>query len=108
MNETSAIFVVVFGVVAAVVSIITELVKDTKYLKEIPTVWVVITLSVLIWIYIYLTACSMGWCKSEWYMAVACVIIGLLDAYLASYGWEKFYLRLKEFIKNKDGDNIGS
>lgn len=104
MTEAFAILVVVFGVVAAIVSAITELVKDTKYLKEIPTMWVVISMSVLIWIYIYMTACSIGWIKSEWYIAVASIIIGILDAYLASYGWEKLYLRFKEFVRCKKDD----
>lgn len=108
MEETFAIFIVVFGIVAAIVSIITELVKDTKYLKEIPTMWVVITLSVFIWIYIYMTVCSIGWIESEWYIAVASIIVGLLDAFLASNGWEKFYLRFKEFVKQKGGGNFAS
>lgn len=102
MKETFAIFIVVFGIVAAVVSIITELIKNTKYLKEIPTMWVVITLSVFIWIYIYMTACSIGWIESEWYIAVASIIVGLLDAFLASNGWEKLYLRIKEFVRCKN------
>ena len=107
MAEIFAILVIVFGIVAAVVSLFTELVKDTKYLKEIPTMWVVITLSVLIWIYIYMTACSIGWIESEWYIAVASIIIGVLDACLASYGWEKLYLRFKEFVRcKKDGKEI--
>ena len=101
MAEIFAILVVVFGIVAAIVSVITEFIKNAKYIKEIPTMWVVVTLSVLIWIYIYMTACSIGWIESEWYIAVASIIIGVLDACLASMGWEKFYLRFKEFVRCK-------
>jgi len=104
MNETFAILIIIFGAVAAIVSLITEFIKDTEYLKKIPTMWVVMTLSVLMWIYIYMSACSMGFCRGEWYIAVAAIIVGLLDACLASYGWEKIYRRFIEFVR---GVNYG-
>ena len=99
MDKFICIIVFLLGFVAFFVSVITELTKEMTFLKKIPTIWQVVVLSVAIWIVVFFAACSLGYCQREWYLLVGSVMAGFFSAFIASYGWEKLYVRFKEYVR---------
>lgn len=87
--NNSGVIMTAIGVVAAIVSIITEMTKNIGFLKKIPTILQVIVISVVLWIVLYLGVCSAGYLVFQWYMLAVSVIAGFISAYVSSYGWEK-------------------
>lgn len=87
--DNAAFILTAVGVVAAIVTIITELTKEIGFLAKIPTMLQVIVLSEILWILLYSALCSMGQVPFAWHFVVATLIAGVITAYVASYGWEK-------------------
>lgn len=84
------ILLAVVGVLAFIVSIITEVTKGIGVLKRIPTDLQVIALSLALTILSYLAYCSYKAVSIEWYIFVGIILIGFLVAFVAMYGWDKF------------------
>ena len=80
---------IAIGVMAFIVSVITQVIKSWPGLDKLPTSAVVIVLSLvlcpltLVMIMAYLNQ------PMVWYMIVACVIVAFLVALVAMGGWEK-------------------
>ena len=80
---------IAIGVMAFIVSAITQVIKSWPGLDKLPTSAVVIVLSLvlcpltLVMIIAYLNQ------PMVWYMIVACVIVAFLVALVAMGGWEK-------------------
>ena len=104
MDKFICVIIFLLGFVAFFVSAVTELTKEMSLLKRIPTIWQVVVLSVNVWILIFFTACSLGYCQREWYLLVAFVMAGFMSAFIASYGWEKLYVRFKEYVRGADSN----
>lgn len=92
MNELlqyAAYVLVAIGVMAFVVSVITQVIKELPWLKLVPTAVVVIMLS--------LTLCPaalvalMAWLSQPitWYLIFACMIAAFIVALVAMDGWER-------------------
>lgn len=99
-NYAPAIITAV-GVIAAIVSIITEMTKEIGFLKKIPTILQVIILSVVLWIVAYLAACGMNYITFTWYYLAAAMVAGFITAYVSSYGWEKLNDAFKRYKKGE-------
>ena len=97
--NNSAIIVAAMGIIAAIVSIITEMTKNIGYLKKIPTILQVIVVSVVLWVLLYTALISAGVFVFEWFMLVAAIIAGVITAYISSYGWEKLNDVFKRYKK---------
>ncbi len=104
MDKIIYIAIIMLGAVAFFVSAVTELTKEMSFLKKIPTIWQVVLLSVALWVLIFFASCSLGFCEKEWYILAGSVMAGFLSAFIASYGWEKLYLRFKEFVRGIDSN----
>lgn len=89
------------GIIAAVVSIITEMTKEIGFLKRIPTILQVIILSITLWIATYLAACGMNYITFTWYYLAAAMVAGFITAYVSSYGWEKLNDAFKRYKKGE-------
>lgn len=101
LMEYSTAVISLMGVIAAVVSAITELTKNIGFLAKIPTAIQVMVLSVTLWAVVYATAIASGKFTFAWYTLIAVIVVGLMTAYVAIYGWEK----LQElFNRNKKGE----
>lgn len=80
---------IAIGVMAFIVSAITQVIKSWPGLDKLPTSAVVIVLSLvlcplaLVMIMTYLNQ------RVVWYMIVACIIVAFLVALVAMGGWEK-------------------
>jgi len=80
------------GVMAFIVSVITQVIKSWPGLEKLPTAMVVIVLSLVLCPVTFVAL--MAWLKKPiaWYMIVACMIAAFVVALVSMDGWE----RLKE------------
>ena len=91
----------VIGVLAFVVSAITEVIKGVWVLSKVPTNIVVVVLSVGITVTAYVAYMSYIQQTILWYMILAAILAGLLVAFVAMYGWEKASELWKRFVNVK-------
>lgn len=90
--------IILLAIVSLIVGVLTELTKELRYLKKIPTVVQVMITSIVLWVIIYYAACDMGYCIREWYVLCASVVLGIFSAFGAMFGWKEFYLRIKKYV----------
>ena len=83
---------IAIGVMAFLVSAITQVIKSWPGLSKLPTSAVVIVLSLILCPTVLIAA--MAWMKQpiEWYMIFACILAAFIVALVSMDGWE----RLKE------------
>lgn len=99
ITSNTGTIITAIGIIATIVSIITEMTKNIGFLKKVPTILQVIVLSILLWIVFYFAVCGMGYLTFEWFTLVAAVVAGFITAYVSSYGWEKLYDVFKRYKK---------
>lgn len=83
------IAILLVGILAFVVSVIVEVIKNIPGIKKIPTDLIVIILSVALTIgamFAYLSYTAM---VVTWWMVIAGVLGGFFVAFIAMFGWEK-------------------
>lgn len=102
ITANTGMIITAIGVIAAIVSIITEMTKNIGFLKKIPTMLQVIVLSVVLWVLLYTGVCSMGYLTFEWFTLVASIVAGFISAYVSSYGWEKLTDAFKRYKKGDE------
>jgi uncharacterized membrane protein YesL len=93
--------VMMISVLAFLVSIITEVIKDLTVFKKIPTNLVVVVLSLIITVIAYLMCCGIGGFRIYWYGVIGSFFGGFIVAYIATYGWEKFQALWIRYQKQK-------
>lgn len=94
----------VIGLLAFIVSIITEVTKGLGFLKRIPTDLQVIVLSIILCIFAYFGYISYFVLAIRWYFLVGCIVAAFIVAFVAMYGWNKLsilYLRFKYPIEKE-------
>lgn len=79
------------GCLATIVSIITQVTKELKFLKVIPTSLQVTGLSIVLTVLAYIAYTSYYTIAIEWYMIIGAVIGGFIVAFVSMFGWEKLY-----------------
>ena len=79
----------IVGILAFVVSVIIEVIKNVSFLKNIPTDLVVIVLSEVLTVLSFLAYMSYNSIAVTWYLAVGSIIAGFFVAFVAMYGWDK-------------------
>ena len=89
MTEMISMGVAVLGVLAFVVSVITELIKNLGKLYDIPTDAVVIVLSEVLSIVAFFGYNTYAARVFVWYELVAAIIAGFIVAFISMYGWDK-------------------
>ncbi|MDD3999905.1 MAG: hypothetical protein PHX62_03310 [Bacilli bacterium] len=95
----------IVSLLAMIVSLITEAIKNLGFLKKVPTNIVVLILSIIICILAYLGASSYYGMKVKWYSLVGSFLGGFVVNYIATYGWEKFNALYLRFQKRKEKTN---
>jgi hypothetical protein len=106
MNNIALIMLVI-GLAAFLVSVITEVTKGIGVMKKIPTDVQVIVLSIVVCLVAYLAYISYFNIEIQWYYIAGCFVIAFIVAFVAMYGWEKLNLLYKRFTKDK-GDPDGT
>lgn len=92
----------IITVLAFIVSLITETIKNIGFLKKIPTNIVVLVLSIVLSILAYAAAASYFKFKVYWYGIVGSLLGGFVVNYIATYGWEKFNTLYLRYQKRKE------
>jgi high-affinity Fe2+/Pb2+ permease len=96
------------SILAFIVSVITQVIKDLTIFKPIPTNLVVVVLSLVVTVLAYTICCSISGYRIYWYGIIGSLFAGFIVAYIATYGWEKFnalwqrYQNYKDTIQRKD------
>ncbi len=100
MDFTASTFVTLFaaiGLLALIVSIITEVTKGVAILSKIPTNLQVIVLSITLTLVAYFAYITYSGSVIIWYYIVADIIAGFTVAYVTLYGWDKLIGLYKKF-----------
>lgn len=89
------------GCLATIVSVITQVTKEIKFLKEIPTSLQVTVLSIALTVLCYIAYTNYFDIVIEWFMIIGAVIGGFIVAFVSMFGWEKLYQIYNRFKNNK-------
>ena len=92
--------VAVLGVLAFVVSVIIQLIKDMGFAKELPVALTSTIISIILTVLSYIGYCSHLVISVEWYMVVASAVAGFIVSYISLYGWKKVSDLYKKHKKN--------
>ena len=93
--------VAIIGVLAFLVSVITQVFKGVSILSKIPTDILVFVLSIGITVVAFVAYMQYIQQAILWYMVLAAIMAGFVVAFVAMYGWEKFSELWKRFNKEK-------
>ena len=99
VTANTGVIITAMGVIATIVSIITEMTKEIGFLNKIPTILQVIVLSVVLWVILFFGAVGAGVIAYSWFMLVGAIVAGFITAYISSYGWEKLNDAFKRYKK---------
>jgi hypothetical protein len=91
----------VIGALAFIVSVITQVFKGVGVLAKIPTDILVLVLSIGITVTAFVAYMQYIQQTIIWYMILAAILAGLLVAFVAMYGWEKFAELWSRFKKGE-------
>ena len=94
--------VMAVGILAFVVSIITEVLKGLSFMKKVPTDLVVILLSMVLTVVAFVAYAQCVAMALTWYMVVAAILCGFFVAFIAMYGWTKLTELWSRFKPNKN------
>lgn len=89
----------IIGILAFLVSVITEVTKNLSVLVKIPTDLQVIVLSIMLCEALYLTYVSYMSMTAKWYYIVVCLVAAFIVAFVAMYGWDKLTTLYSRFKK---------
>lgn len=92
-----ALLLAIIGIMAFIVSVITEVTKGIGFLNKIPTDLQVILLSIVLCLLLYFAYTSYFSLAVVWYYVFGCIIGAFIVAFVAMYGWEKLTILYNRF-----------
>ena len=95
------LLIAVIGVLAFIVSLITQVFKGVGVLSKLPTDILVLVLSIGITVTAFMAYMHYIQQVIIWYMIIAAILAGFIVAFVAMYGWEKLSELWKRFYKGK-------
>lgn len=87
--QMASYIMIAIGVMAFVVSVVTQVIKSWPGLASLPTQAVVIVLSLILCPVAFLALMSYLKRPIEWYMIIACMLAAFIVALVAMDGWER-------------------
>lgn len=99
ITNNLVILMTVIGLMAFLVSAITEVTKNIGVLKRIPTDLQVIVLSATLCLVAYFAYTSYFNIEIQWYCVTGCLIAAFIVSFVAMYGWEKLSVLYNRFKK---------
>ena len=95
------LLIAAIGVLAFIVSLITQVFKGVGVLAKIPTDILVLVLSIGITVTAFVAYMQYIQQVIIWYTIIAAILAGFIVAFVAMYGWEKLSELWKRFYKGK-------
>lgn len=95
------LLIAVIGVLAFIVSLITQVFKGVGVLSKLPTDILVLVLSIGITVTAFMAYMQYIQQVIIWYMIIAAILAGFIVAFVAMYGWEKLSELWNRFYKGK-------
>jgi cell shape-determining protein MreD len=105
LGEYLPIASTIVAIMAFIVSLITEVIKNLGFLKKVPTNLVVLVLSIILSVLTYLAAASILDFKVYWYGIIGSFLGGFVVNYISTYGWEKFNVLYLRYQGRKENQN---
>ena len=96
----AAVFTTIFAILVVIVNILTQIFKSFKIKSELPTRVFVLLISIILTVLTFIAACQIYNIPLMWYSAAASVIIGVIVAYCAMFGYDNLYGELKNLFYN--------
>lgn len=93
--------IAIIGILAFIVSVITQVIKEMPFINSVPTALLVMTLSVSMTPAAYIAYAQYNYMQLHWYMIAASIIAGFFVAFVAMFGWEKISDIYSRMIKSK-------
>lgn len=90
----------VIGILAFLVSVVTQVFKGVGFLSMIPTDALVLVLSIGITVSAFVAYMQYIQMQILWYMILAAIMAGFIVAFVAMYGWEKLTELWKRMSNN--------
>nr|DAM04437.1 MAG TPA: hypothetical protein [Caudoviricetes sp.] len=90
----------VIGILAFLVSVVTQVFKGVGFLSMIPTDALVLVLSIGITVSAFVAYMQYIQMTILWYMILAAIMAGFIVAFVAMYGWEKLTELWKRMSNN--------
>lgn len=100
--QNATLLIAIIGVLAFLVSAITQVFKGVGVLSKIPTDILVFVLSIGLTVTAFIAYMQYIQQAIIWYMILAAIMAGFIVAFVAMYGWEKLYELWKRFSKKED------
>lgn len=94
----------VVGVLAFVVSVITQVTKGWGFLNKIPTVIQVYVTSLIVSVLGIIIYLQVKGFKIVWYYIVGAVVLSFFIAFVSTNGWDQLKSLWKRTKYNKEGD----
>ena len=101
------IFTIVFAILVIIVNMCTEIFKKCVKNKEIPTKLFILAVSIALTVITTIAFCQIYSIPIVWYLIVGSIVIGVIVAYCAIFGYDNLYGELMELISSLFG-KIGS
>ena len=101
--QYSVLALTILGVLAFVVSVITQVTKSWGFLNKIPTaaqVYVTSLILTVLTVIIYIQYSNM---KLVWYYIIGAILLSFFVSFVVTNGWDQFYALWNRFYK-KPGD----
>lgn len=92
----------IIGIAAFIVSVITQVTKNIGFLAKIPTDLQVIVLSIIVCLTGYFAYASYLKTEIIWYYIAGAIMGAFIVAFVTMYGWVKLTELFKRFV-NKEG-----
>ena len=99
--NNASVIIFVIGVLAFIVSVITQVTKEISFLAIIPTSLQVVVLSITLTTASFIAYAQYTYMQLYWYIIAASVIAGFFVAFVAMFGWEKIDNIYSRMIKSK-------
>ena len=97
--------ILVIGILAFCVSIITQVIKNVWVFTDVPTNILVVGLSIAMTTGAFFAVMDFYKLTIYWYMVVAAIILGFFVAFIAMKGWKEFAETFSRFYR-KDFDDF--
>lgn len=97
---------VIIGALMAVVNIITEVVKKLTW-DKIPSSLLAVIISLAVTLLAFFAYIQIEGIPLVWYMVVAAVVVGIMVAYAAMFGFDKLREILEKLGKGANSNDAG-